>query len=424
MQMNRIIAKAGLLGAAVLLVANAASPVPPVWREAFQSSPATYEAPSEEFIKIAAAQTKYPIESIRAGLLPQPVSGTIRYRIAVQVAGSQIRIRLSNEEGKAPLRLDAASVGIAADGFSARAGTLQPLTFGRATSVTIPAGAPVLSDPVMLAVRAGTELVVSAALGSPFANEMRGGSGFVVAPGHQALRPTLDQSKPMNGRPLVSGVSVLSTPPRRIIVAFGDSITDGYRAAVGAPHSWPEQFARRLAARKTGGTYTVLNAGIGGNRLLSGGWGASALARLDRDALRIGGVSHVILLEGINDIGMAGKSAFATNPEVTADEIISAYRQVIARAHTAGIKVYIGTLPPNNGSVSHSSPEKDAMREAVNRWIRTSREADAVIDFEAMTRDPKSPARFLPAFDSGDHLHPSDAGYKAMGDGIDLRLFP
>jgi lysophospholipase L1-like esterase len=419
-----LVGRQWLPGLLAVVVASAGVQAKPAWREAFQSSPATYEVPSDAFLQSAATAMKSTPERVKAGMSPQPVSGTVRYRVTVHAAGSQVRVRLSNEEGNAPLRLGAASIGLAGEAFAARPGSLQPLTFGGATKVTIPAGAPVVSDPVTLAVQPGTKLVISAALAAAMPNEGRGGEGFVAASGDQALRDTLDQPQPLTGRPLVSGVSVLSDPAPRVIVTFGDSITDGTRGKVDEPRGWAEELARRLASRKGGGSYTVVNAGIGGNRLLAPGWGAAGLARLDRDALRIEGISHLILLEGTNDIGFSGKGPFGDNPEIAAADLIAGYRQVVARAHARGIKVYLGTLTPNTGSPSHSSPAKDALREAVNRWIRTSGEPDAVIDFDAMVRDPATSNNFLAVYDSGDHLHPSNAGYKAMGSGIDLGLFP
>lgn len=158
--------------------------------------------------------------------------------------------------------------------------------------------------------------------------------------------------------------------------------------------------------------------------MLAPGWGAAALARLDRDVLRIEGISHLVVLEGINDINFSGKGPFGDNPELKIDDLISAYRQIIARAHARGVKVYFGTLTPNPGDPVVSSPAKVALRDAVNHWIRSSKEPDAVIDFEAMVRDPAAPSQFKKEYDSGDHLHPSDEGYKAMGGGIDLSLFP
>ena len=214
-----------------------------------------------------------------------------------------------------------------------------------------------------------------------------------------------------------------ATLPSESSSPWAISITDGNRGEIGALHGWPEQLARRLAAARKG-RYTVVNAGIGGNRLLAPGWGDAGLARLDRDALRIEGISHLILLEGTNDIGMSGKGPFGDNPELSADELIRGYRQVIARAHARGVKVILGTLTPAGGSPSHSSPAKDAIREAVNRWIRTAGEADGYIDFDKVTGDPAAPGTLRNDYDFGDRLHPSDAGYMAMANGIDLSLFP
>jgi lysophospholipase L1-like esterase len=411
-----------LAGVVAILMAGGVAHAQSAWREAFQSSPATYEAPSDQLVKFAARRRRMPVEVLRADLTPEPVNGTVRYRVTVQAAGSQLRIRLSNEEGVAPLRLAAASVGVAAEGFAAQPGSLRALTFGGVSNVNLAAGVAMISDPVSVKVKPGTELVVSAALVSPMANEGRGGAGFVRADGSQAMQTVLDHPTPMKGRPLVSGVQVLANPAPRVIVAMGDSITDGNRAELGKLHGWPERLAQRLAKRKEGRPYSVVNAGIAGNRLLTRGWGAAGLARLDRDVLRIEGVSHLILLEGINDINMSGRGLFGTSSDISAEELITGYRQVIARAHERGIKVYIGTLTPNHAD-KLSTPAKVAVRDAVNRWIRTSGEPDEVIDFDAMVRDPAAPTRFKAEFDSGDHLHPSDLGYAAMGDGIDLRFF-
>ncbi|NLR70568.1 SGNH/GDSL hydrolase family protein [Novosphingobium sp. ERN07] len=412
------------LACGTLPLAWGAASAQPAWREAYQSSPATYEAPSEEFIKFANQHWNVPAEKLRSDLTPQPVSGTIRYRVTLQASGSQIRVRFSNEEVAIPLRIGAASVALSAGAYAAKPDSLVALTFGGAKAVTVPAGAPFLSDPVTLPVKSGTELLVSIALASPIMNEGRGGAGFSVGAGDQAMQAVLDRPSALNGRPLVTGVSVLSDKPPRVIVAFGDSITDGNRVNPGALHGWPEVLAQRLAARTGGQRYTVVNAGIAGNRVLASGWGAAALSRLDRDALRIDGISHLILLEGVNDINFSGKSPFGTNPEITSDDLINGYRQIIARCHDRGVKVYLGTLTPNPGDAATSTAAKRALRDDVNRWMRTSGEPDGVIDFDAIVRDPAAPSQFAPAFDSGDHLHPSDAGHMAMGQGIDLALFP
>lgn len=412
------------IGLVVLAAAGNAAPATSVWREAYQSSPASYEPASEQFIKLAADNWHVDPEKIRRDLTPQHVSGTVRYRIKVQAAGKQVRIRLSNEEGKAPLRIGAVSVGLAGEAFAARPGSLRSLRFGGAEGAVLPAGAPMLSDPVALPVVAGTELLVSLELAEPMLNEGRGGSGFVVGDGKQAMNAALDHPVALVGRPVVTGVSVLSDTPPNVIVALGDSITDGNRADAGALHGWPEVLAQRLNARKGGQRYAVINAGISGNRVLSSSWGAAALARLDRDVLRVDGVTHLVLLEGINDINFSGKSPFGDHPEIESADLIAGYRQIIARAHARGIKVYLGTLTPNPADPVISTPHKVALRDAVNQWIRTSGEPDAVIDFEKMVRDPAAPTQFKKAYDSGDHLHPSEEGHKAMGSGIDLSLFP
>ena len=394
------------------------------WREAFQSSPAAYDPLDPAFEKMLIEKFKVPA-SILETLRPKPpVAGTIRTRLAVSVAGSQLRIRISNEAGTKPLTIAAASIGLAAEGLAAMPGTLRQLTFGRAGSVVIPAGAPVLSDPVDLAVSAHSELVVSTHLPDGLQLDPRGGGLMTLADGDQTMRETADRAKPLPGRPLVSGVEVLTRNAPRVIVAFGDSITDGNRSMPGLRRSWPEELSRRFSECRRCKPTSVVNAGIGGNRVLTSGWGPSALARFDRDVLRIEGVSHVIVLEGVNDIGMSGKNpVFGDGPPLSADDLIAGYRQLIARAHGRNIKLVMATILPMGGSISHSSLEKEAIRQAVNTWIRTSQEPDAVIDFDAAGRDPADPAKMAKAFGSLDNLHPGDAGYKAMGEAIDLAIF-
>ena len=424
--MEKWMSRMWLTTAAVLtlpLAGAVAAAQPAAWREAYQSSPASYEQPSEEMIKAAAEQMKIKPEAIRAALTPRLVTGTIRYRVKVTTAGKSVRVRLSNEEGATPLQLTGASLGLIRPDLSVQAGSIRRLTFGGRTAVTIPAGAPLISDPVGIPVHAGSELVFSAALASSFSADKRAGGGGTLAPGNQVMLEVMSETSDIAARPLVTGVEVLASPATKVIVAFGDSITDGNRSRQVEAGSWPAELARRLNARTTGPRYAVVNAGIGGNRLLAPSWGVAGLGRLDRDALRIEGLSHLILLEGINDIGMSGMGPFGNNPEITADDLIAGYRQVIARAKARGVNVIIGTLTPTQGSASHSSPSKDAIRTAVNRWIRTSGEPDGVVDFDAVTRDPAAPERFLPEYDSGDHLHPNEAGYIAMGRGIDLTLF-
>ena len=213
------------------------------------------------------------------------------------------------------------------------------------------------------------------------------------------------------------------------VVAFGDSITDGARSTVDANRRWPNILANRLAERHGGKKIGVLDAGIGGNRILHDAtanvrFGVNALARFDRDVLAQPGIKYVIVLEGINDLGHAGTSAPASET-VSADDLIAGLKQMIERAHERGIKIFGATLTPFEGTAfpGYFTPEKEVKRKAVNEWIRTSKAFDGVVDFEKAVRDPDHPDRMKAAYDGGDHLHPGDAGYKAMGDAIDLSLF-
>jgi lysophospholipase L1-like esterase len=230
----------------------------------------------------------------------------------------------------------------------------------------------------------------------------------------------------------VTAVLVPAQPSNRLVVAFGDSITDGDGSTVDADNNWPNNLIRRIAKTSKPSTLAVANEGIVGNRLLRDAdiFGVSALARFDRDALVLPGVTHIVLLEGINDIGFAGAKMdgqYLADPAETpsAQDIINAYRQLISRAHARGIKVIGATITPCEGVdiPGYYSDAKESVRERVNKWIRTSGAFDGIIDFDAVARDPDHPSRLLPKFASKDHLHPNDAGYKAMADSIDLNLF-
>jgi lysophospholipase L1-like esterase len=215
---------------------------------------------------------------------------------------------------------------------------------------------------------------------------------------------------------LLARVEVAAPADTRAVVTFGDSITDGARSTADTNNRWPDQLARRLAAQR-GTRVAVLNAGISGNRVLGDGAGISALARFDKDVLMQTGATHVVVMEGINDIGVA-----RSNATPSAADLIAGHKQLIARAHARGLKIYGATLTPFEGA-GYFTPEGEAKRQALNEWIRTSNAYDGVIDFDKVTRDPAAPTKFAPAFDSGDHLHPGDVGYKAMGDAVDLALF-
>jgi lysophospholipase L1-like esterase len=394
---------------------------PAAWREAFTSSPGSPAGMTDVMFARLMEQLKLPADVV-AVMKASRVTGTIRYRIRVAVAGSKVQIRFSNEEATANLLLSGASVALASNDFDAVKGSMKVLKFGGNSSAMIPAGAPILSDPIDLTVAHGSDLLITVSTPDQVQLEPAMGGPLVVAAGNQTGEDTLRDSRRMSGRPLVTGVNVFAADPPHVIVALGDSITDGVRSGPDGLHSWPEQLDRRLASRTSGGRYSVVNAGIGGNRLLNSGWGVSALARMDRDALRIEGITHLIVLEGTNDLGMSGKSLFGENAPVSFADLVAGYRQVIARAHQRGAKVILGTITPRTGSIDFDAG-KEKVRSAVNAWIRLSNEADGFIDFDRLVRDPDSPQKLSANFDSGDHLHPSDAGNKAMGDGIDLSLF-
>ena len=332
---------------------------------------------------------------------------------------------LSNAFGSLPVEIGAAHVALRERDAMVKASSVKPLTFGGKTTGRILPGATMVSDAVELTVPSVSDLVVDLFLpgelgtGPSPVTTHNGASqtNYVSGTGNHSGEPAMTVERTAGAWFLLARVEVASGSGSGAVVTFGDSITDGARSTLDMNSRWPDYLARRLAARK-GKTLGVLNAGISGNQVLGDGAGVSALARFDRDVLMQTGVTHVIVMEGINDIGIA-----RSNPAPSADDLIAGHRQLIARAHARGLKVYGATLTPFEGA-AYWSAEGEAKRQALNQWIRTSGDYDGVIDFDQVTRDPAAPTKFLPAYDSGDHLHPGDAGYKAMGEAVDLKLFP
>jgi lysophospholipase L1-like esterase len=346
---------------------------------------------------------------------------TIRDIVWTSAGGQAARIRLSNQFGTRPVTFSEVDIGVSAGGPFVVPVTSHRVTFAGSTSVTIAPGAAAVSDPVVMTVPAQTNLAVSLYTSGPtgpatyhsdaqqisYVSESgdyagsESAAGFTVTSQHWYFLDEVD----VRAGPATGGT----------IVAFGDSITDGYRSSVGADDRWPNDLARRLQASAPGQVHPVVDEGISGNRILADSvlFGVSAQARFLRDAADVSGARYVILLEGINDIG------FTLTP---VKRLIGGYEDLIAAAHTAGLKIFGATLTPFQGS-GYYSAAKEAEREAVNRWIRASGAFDGVIDFDRAVRDPADPLRLLPAYDSGDHLHPNDAGYQAMADAINLALF-
>ncbi|MFS8201936.1 SGNH/GDSL hydrolase family protein [Streptomyces sp. CWNU-52B] len=361
---------------------------------------------------------------------------TLRQVVRVSGGGRQLRVRFTNEYGTTPLTIGAARVGLAAPGGGVQAGSDRRLTFAGEPTATVPAGAPVLSDPVDLPLAALSRLAVSLYVPGYVETCTCHGTDVQTGwriPGDAVAAPALPAGAvPLPAQALISAVEVLPDTPATAVVALGDSLTDGVGSTPGADRRWPDLLAERLV-RHGGPTVHVSNQGIGGNRVLNDGFGASALARFDRDVLATPGLGHVVVLEGMNDIALSFASpevdgpmaeffeAFAGTP-VTADDIIAGHRQLIARAHGRGARIYAATLMPYGGSDVFSA-EGEKARQTVNSWIRTGGAFDAVLDFDAVWRDPHRPDRIRDGFHEGDHIHGNDAGYRALADSIDLSLF-
>lgn len=350
---------------------------------------------------------------------------TFREIVHISLGGNSARIILTNEFGLDPLTINSAYIALRTTGSTIDVTTARPLTFSSQTSVTIPPGALVVSDPVSLKLPPFADVAVSFSVPTQkitqvthhsFANQTS-----YTATGNLSGSASLDNATTITNWPFLKGVDVLASGDSAAIVAFGDSITDGAHSTKDTNQRWPDLFALRLQADKKTRDFSVLNEGIGGNRVLHDVTGPSALARFDRDVLAQSGVKYLIILESINDIGHA-EDPDKPYDVVSADDLIAGLSQLATRAHTHGIKVYGATLTPYVGA-KYSSPAGESMRQAVNKWIRTTNVLDGFIDFDKATQDPVKTEVFSLLADSGDHLHPSDAGYKSMSAAIDLKLF-
>ncbi len=357
---------------------------------------------------------------------------TLRLVVHTSAGGDAVRIRLSNTFSTEPLTVGSAHLGLRGTNSQIRGGTDHALTFSGRASVVIPGGASVLSDPMTQAVPALSDVAVSLFLPEetvPGALHYSALQTSYAAPGDQTAAPDLTGARTLERWPLLTALEVSSRGEQAAIVTLGSSTTDGAHSTKDTNHRWPDVLAERLQRDPKLRQLAVLNEGIGGNRVLHDSrpgnlaYGPSASSRFDRDVLAQAGVRYVVLFEGGNDINHPGTVA-PLSETITAEDLIAGDRQLIARAHEHGLRVILGTITPFEGTNKPDvQPAREAMRAAVNQWILTSHEADGVIDFARSVADPSHPARFAPQFDSGDHLHPNDAGYKAMADSIDLRLF-
>ncbi|MCS0658532.1 SGNH/GDSL hydrolase family protein [Massilia terrae] len=357
---------------------------------------------------------------------------TVRLVVHTSIGGARVRIRLSNELGAQPLRIGAAHIALRKHGADTVPGTDRVLTFGGLASATIPPGAPLLSDPVELDVPALADLAVSLYLPgraeAATVHEWAAQTSYVSGPGDFTGTASLPRSQAIGYWPFLTEVDV-EAPGAGAVVALGDSITEASLTARDANHRWTDLLALRLQ-RAPGDRIGVVNRGVSGNRMLRDPgeqplFGKALLARFDRDALASAGARYLVVLIGINDIGHPGMGAIPLAETPAPQDLIAGYRQLIARAHAKGLAVYGATLPPFEGTTfaKFYTRDKAAVRDAVNQWIRGSGEFDGVIDFDRALRDPDHPTRLLSKYDSGDHLHPNDAGNQAMADAIPLELF-
>jgi lysophospholipase L1-like esterase len=356
---------------------------------------------------------------------------TFRLLVRVSVGGTAIQVRLTNAHAAEPVIVANATVSIPVRDATSKPDSVMPLSFGGRPSVTVPPEAVVVSDPIVLDIPSLGEVAISLHVpGTVVASPVGPLRAYASPPGDFAGEAAMPVADPVQTPVLLSGVDVRVVEPTASVVTLGDSLTEGTGATPDGYGRWPDVLAARLVADPAHEPAAVLNAGIGGNRLLRDGppglgfaVGASALARLDRDVFAQPGATHLVVLLGINDIGLPVLFDGAGDP-ATSDDIVAGLWQVAARAREHGLVTVGGTLTPFEGG-SYFTQAGEGTRQAVNEWVRGGQAFDAVADFDAAVRDPDRPSRLLPAFDSGDHLHLNDAGYRAMGEAValnDLRL--
>lgn len=357
---------------------------------------------------------------------------TIREVARISIGGERLVLRLTNEFGDKPIRLDAVQIAMAGEGGAAEPLTTRPVTFGGSGSATIHAGSPLFSDPVDLAVGPLSRIAVSY-YSSGFipvhTHHLEAQqTAFVSVPGNFVTAEQMIVQQMTTSRYLLSAIHCETDKAGGGVICVGDSITDGYGSSIDGDCRWPDILAERFQqiGRES---MAVVNLGIGGNRILHNRRGQKLLERFDRDVASLAGMTHLVILEGINDIVWPNTVLAGGEEEVRLEDIIGGLGQVIARARIAGLKVAVGTIAPFEGTMSevpnsgYYTAGKERTRQGVNKWIRSQADTVHVIDFDAVLRDPAHPTRLLPAYDCGDHIHPNDRGYRAMAEAVDLDLF-
>jgi lysophospholipase L1-like esterase len=357
-------------------------------------------------------------------LPPKPglSNNTLRQIVCVSIGGSRLRVRFSNEFGTSPVTLDTVQIAASAGGSAIDPDTAQTLLFGGKPEVTIAPDTSVTSDPFEFALEPRTNVAITIHFGDT-SPDVTGHPGSrttsYLLPGNAVSSVDFSGAGRTDHWYIINGIDVVATGSAAAVVVLGNSITDGRGSGTNKQNRWPDELAIRLQENPETQEVAVLNMGIGGNNVLSGGLGPTALSRFNRDVLGQTRVRWLIILEGINDIGTAQG---AENADTVAVHLIAAYEQMINDAHAEGIRVYGATLLPFGGSFYDTADREDAWM-LVNEWIRSSGRFDAVIDLDAALRDPANPLRLLPAADTGDHLHPNETGHRMMAEAVDLTLF-
>jgi lysophospholipase L1-like esterase len=389
---------------------------------------ASMASAQEHWVATWATATQQP----RAGAAPNPATTgfndqTIRMIVHTTIGGRRARVTLSNTFGATPLTIGAAHLALRTKDSAIAPDSDRALLFNGKPDVTIAPGAQMTSDPVNLNIPQLGDVAITVYIPADSGPMTMHGTALhttYIVKGNAIAEPALNDATTTRSWYAISELDVMAPGAVGAIVAFGDSITDGTTSTPDTDRSWPSQLAQRILSTPRSPALAIINEGISGNRILADGAGVNALARFDRDVLGIAGIKWLMILEGINDIGLSTGMRGNAAPQrpITPDDLIGPLKQMIERAHTHGIKVIGCTLTPYEGAGYYSEAGEE-VRQVVNRWIRTSGAFDAVVDFEKATQDTANPKTFRSEFNNTDHLHPNDAGYKAMAEFIDLKIF-